>query len=143
MSKAGRRIAIGIAALALGCAGASCTQVIVEEPAPRQVSRGDGPPPHAPAHGYRAKTRQGVEVVFDKGLGVFVVVGLSRTYFWGDLYYRQGSGERWERCDRLDGAWVGIVETSLPPGLRGWHGAPRSRLPAKARGHAPASPGGY
>ena len=117
--------------------------MIVQEPAPQQVSRGHGPPPHAPAHGYRAKTRQGVEVVFDRELGVFIVVGLRGTYFWADFYYRQESGGRWERCDRLDGAWVGIVETSLPPGLRGWHGAPRSGLPAKARGHGPASRGDY
>lgn len=143
MSSAGRNLAIAIGAVALGFAGSGCTQVIVQEPAPQQVSRGHGPPPHAPAHGYRARTPQGAEVVFDRGLGVFVVVDLPGAYYWRDWYYRQESGGRWERCDRLDGAWVGIVEASLPPGLRGWHGAPRSGLPGKSRGQGPASRGSY
>ncbi|HEY8156536.1 MAG TPA: hypothetical protein VII72_20580 [Myxococcota bacterium] len=143
MSRAGRQLAIVIGAIALGLSGSACTQVVVQETAPQQVSRGQGPPPHAPAHGYRAKTPQGAEVVFDKGLGVYVVVGQPGAYFWGEFYYRQEGGGRWERCDRLDGDWVGIVEASLPPGLRGWHGAPRSSLPGKARGQGPASRGGY
>lgn len=143
MSRAFRHLAICIWAITLGFAGSGCTQVIVQEPAPQKVSRGHGPPPHAPAHGYRAKTRQGVELVFDSGLGVYVVVDLPGAYFWGDFYYRQESGRRWERCDRLDGAWVGIVETSLPPGLRGKKSGSRSGPPGKSRGHGPASRGGY
>ena len=82
-------------------------------------------------------------MAFDKGLGVFVVVGLPGAYFWRDSYYRLQSGGRWERSERLDGTWVGIVETALPPGLRGWHGTPRSGLPGKAHGHGPASRGDY
>jgi len=143
MSRASRHLAVGIGAIALAFSGSGCTQLVVQEPAPHEVSRGHGPPPHAPAHGYRTKTQQGTELVFDRGLGVFVVVGLPGAYFWGDSYYRQGGGGRWERCDRLDGAWAPIVETSLPPGLRGWNGAPRSGLPGKARGQGPASRGSY
>jgi len=143
MSRASRHLAIAIGSIALGLAGSGCTHVSVQESAPQQVSRGHGPSPHAPAHGYRAKTQQGTEVVFDRGLGVFVVVDPPDTYFWGDSYYRQDSGGRWERSDRLDSAWVGIVETSLPPGLRGWMGAPRSGLSGKSRSRAPASPAGY
>jgi hypothetical protein len=143
MSTAGRLLALGIGSLALGVGSGGCTQVIVQEPPPQEASRGHGPPPHAPAHGYRAKTAQGVEVVFDRELGVFVVVGVRGTYFWGDFYYRQETGGRWERSGRLDGAWVGIVEAALPPGLRGWNGAPRSGLPPKTRGQGPASRGDY
>jgi hypothetical protein len=139
MSKAGALLALGISAIALGVGSGGCTQVIVQEPPPPQASHGQGPPPHAPAHGYRAKTAQGVELVFDRELGVFLVVGLSGTYFSGDFYYRQETGGRWERSGRLDGDWVGIVETALPPGLRGWNGAPRSGLPPKTRGVGPAS----
>jgi hypothetical protein len=143
MSMAGRLLALGIGAIALGVGSGGCTQVIVQEPPSLQVSRGDGPPPQAPAHGYRARTAQGVEVVFDRELGVFLVVGQRGTYFSGDFYYRQEAGGRWERSGRLDGAWVGIVETALPTGLRGWNGAPRSGLPPKARGVGPASRGSY
>jgi len=143
MSRASRFLAVGIGAITLGFAGSGCMQVIAQEPAQQKVSRGQGPPPHAPAHGYRARTPQGAEVVFDRELGVYVVVDPPGAYFWGDFYYRHGSGGRWERCDRLDGAWVGIVETSLPPGLRGWNGAPRSGLPGRLRGKGPASRGSY
>jgi hypothetical protein len=143
MSRASRQFAIGIGVIAIGFAGSGCTQVIVQEPAPQQVSRGHGPPSHAPAHGYRARTQQGVELVFDGDLGVFVVVGVPGSFFWADFYYRQGGGGRWERSARLDGSWIGIVEASLPPGLRGWHGAPRSGLPGRSRGQGPASRGGY
>jgi hypothetical protein len=134
-------LATGIGVIALSLAGSGCTRVIVQESVPQKVSRGDGPPSHAPAHGYRARSAQGVEMVFDSGLGVFVVLGTPGAYFWRDFYYRQDRGGRWERCDRLDGAWMGIVETSLPPGLRGWNGAPRTGLPRKARDQAPASRG--
>jgi hypothetical protein len=144
MSMAGRLLALGIGTIALGVGSVGCTQVIVQEPPPPpQASRGHGPPPHAPAHGYRAKTAQGVEVVYDRELGVFVVVGVRGTYFWGDFYYRQEAAGRWERSGRLDGAWVGIVEAALPPGLRGWKDTPRSGLPSRLRGHGPASPDGY
>jgi hypothetical protein len=140
MSRAGRHFAIGIGAIALGFAGSGCTQVIVQEPAPQQVSRGHGPPPHAPAHGYRAKNQQGAELVFDSGLGVYVVVDLPGVYFWSNVYYRERGKGSWERCDRLDGAWVYIAESSLPPGLREKaHSGP----PGKAKGHGPASRGGY
>lgn len=143
MSRAGRHFAIGIGAITLGFAGSGCTQVIVQEPEPQQVSRGHGPPPHAPAHGYRAKSRQGADLVFDSGLGVYVVVNLPSVYFWGDFYYREGRDRHWERCDRLDGAWVGVVEASVPPGLRGKKSGKHSGPPGKSKGHGPASRGGY
>ncbi|MFQ5585276.1 MAG: hypothetical protein ACE5GF_00390, partial [Thermodesulfobacteriota bacterium] len=44
-------------------------------------SKKHGPPPHAPAHGYRHKHRHGVELMFDGGLGVYIAVGLSGIYF--------------------------------------------------------------
>ena len=143
MSRASRHLAIGIGAITLGFTGSGCTQVIVQEPAPQTVSRGHGPPPHAPAHGYRAKSRQGADLVFDSGLGVYVVVNLPGVYFWGDFYFREGRDGHWERCDRPDGAWVGIVDASLPPGLRGKKSGGWSGPPGKSKGHGPASRGSY
>jgi hypothetical protein len=131
-------LGVAVAAISLVVAGTSCTRVIVQQPAPVEVSRGHGPPPHAPAHGYRAKNRQGAELVFDSGIGVYVVVGLPGVYFWSDLYYREARGGSWERCDRLDGAWIAVGDTSLPPGLRDKK-ASKSGPPGKARGHGPAS----
>ncbi|MEE9551944.1 MAG: hypothetical protein V3V89_02760, partial [Gammaproteobacteria bacterium] len=49
--------------------------------------RGYGPPPHAPAHGYRHK-HHGHDLEFDSHLGVYVVVGLASVYFLDGLYYK-------------------------------------------------------
>lgn len=38
-----------------------------------------GPSPHAPAHGYRAETPDGVELVFRSDLYVYVLVGAWKT----------------------------------------------------------------
>ena len=129
---------IAVAVMAMAVAGSGCTQVIVAEPEPVVVSRGHGPPPHAPAHGYRAKNQQGAQLMFDSRLGVYVVLDLPGVYFWSDVYYRQAK-VGWERCDRLDGAWIAVAEPSLPPGLRGKKASSKSEPPGKARGHGPAS----
>lgn len=80
--------------------------------------RGYGPPPHAPAHGYRAKTSQGVEIVWDSGLGVYVVVDVAGTYYFEDRYYRQHD-DGWDVSIDLHGSWSTVDEKDLPPGLRG------------------------
>src|SRR5262245_11687981 len=48
-----------------------------------------GPPPWAPAHGHRRHHQRAyqhrdatVDMVFDSGLGVYVVVGLPNYYYW-------------------------------------------------------------
>jgi len=41
---------------------------------------GYGPPAHAPANGYRYKY-QGHDMVYDSGLGVYVVIGQSSVYY--------------------------------------------------------------
>jgi hypothetical protein len=134
MSGGARVFRIAVAAIGLTVAGSGCTQVIVQEPAPAAVWRGHGPPPHAPAHGYRAKNQQDVQLMFDSRLGVYIVLDLPGVYFWSDVYYRQAK-EGWERCDRLDGGWIAVADTSLPPGLRDKKAASRG----KARGDGPAS----
>lgn len=94
------------------------------KPPPLAKSRGHGPPPHAPAHGYRRKQlRQGVDLVFDAGLGVYVVVGLEDTFFLDDSFYRRRD-ERWEFASALDGPWRAVGIADLPPGLRPHRGAP-------------------
>jgi hypothetical protein len=68
-----------------------------------------GPPPHAPAHGYRAK-HDNCDMVYDGQLGVYTVVGY-RDYYYNDGFFFRfggdgwqlsahigGSGERWEAC---------------------------------------------
>lgn len=79
--------------------------------------RGHGPPPHAPAHGYRHK-QHGVELTYDSGRSIYVVVGFPRHYYYKGHYYRPG-GVQWEVSAHIDGPWKSVSEKSLPPGLRG------------------------
>jgi hypothetical protein len=65
-------------------------------------SRG-GPPPHAPAHGYRHK-QSNHDLVFDSGLGVYVVLGRPDYYFWDNRYYRYHDGH-WQFSADVDGRW--------------------------------------
>jgi hypothetical protein len=81
------------------------------------VSTGNGPPAHAPAHGYRRKHMSGVELVFDSSIGVYVVVGHPGHYYDKGYFYRLEGG-LWEMSLSLDGHWKIASEKSLPAGLR-------------------------
>lgn len=104
-----------VVALALGIPGCSSsrpdTRVVVVASAPRH-----GPPPHAPAHGYRHKHRDGVNLVYDAPRGVYVVVGHRDCYWDRDRYYRRHSGT-WEVSVSLRGPWRVTAVSSLPSGL--------------------------
>lgn len=76
-----------------------------------------GPPAHAPAHGYRRKHVHGVELVFDTGLGVYVVVGRSDHYYHDGYFYRL-SGGIWEMSLEPDSHWKVVSHSSLPIGLQ-------------------------
>ena len=76
-----------------------------------------GPPAHAPAHGYRRKHVDGMELVFDTGRGVYVVVGLSDHYYHDGHFYRL-SGGIWEMSPKPDGHWKVVSDNSLPIGLQ-------------------------
>lgn len=92
-----------------------CTDAWVWKPLPHDL--GYGPPPHAPAHGYRHKHKHGVELIFDAGLGVYIVVGYPNYYFYDDLYYHYHNG-MWHASHILDGQWKVITNKKLPPGLQ-------------------------
>lgn len=79
-------------------------------------SRDYGPPPHAPAHGYR-HNYHGHELVYDLGLGVYVVVGLPSIYFYSGIYYRY-DGDHWSYSHDLDKGWHKHKgDREIPPGL--------------------------
>ncbi|HUT45206.1 MAG TPA: hypothetical protein VMX36_02930 [Sedimentisphaerales bacterium] len=81
------------------------------------ISKGNGPPAHAPAHGYRRKHVAGMELVFDSGRGVYVVVGLSDHYYHDGYFYRL-RGSFWEMSIKPDGDWKVVSQQSLPMGLQ-------------------------
>jgi hypothetical protein len=103
---------------ALGCVVVQDreTREVVERPA--APPRGKGPPPHAPAHGYRRKFQQdGVTLELDTGRGVYVVVELEDVFFFEKRYYRCEDA-RWLASVRPDGGWVVIAIGDVPAGLR-------------------------
>jgi len=75
-----------------------------------------GPPPHAPAHGYRHK-QHGVELVYDSGRGVYVVVDFPLHFYFKGNYYRYHE-PHWEVGVHVDGPWKLVSDGALPRGLR-------------------------
>ena len=78
---------------------------------------GYGPPPHAPAHGYRHKYNNH-DLLYDSGLGVYVVVGVPDFYFIDGNYYRH-SHDGWYYSREYDRDWKPYKDhdRKLPPGL--------------------------
>ncbi len=110
----------------------SCSSTRVYYPAGRRV--GNGPPPHAPAHGHRRKQVHDVEVVFDTQLGVYVVVGHPDYYYYDGYFYRLTDGV-WQVSLKIDGGWGPKSSKPLPPGLRNRaKGKSRNNGKAVARG---------
>jgi hypothetical protein len=93
----------------------SCSAVGIRYPA--CAKQGYGPPPHAPAHGYRHKHRHGGELVYDSGLGVYVVIDLADHYYYDNHYYRYHQGG-WQVSVRMSGPWDWVEVRTLPPGLQ-------------------------
>jgi hypothetical protein len=79
-------------------------------------NNGYGPPSHAPAHGYRYK-HQGHDLVYDSGLGAYVVVGMTGVYFYDGIYYRY-TRDHWYYTRDLGKNWrLNRGDRGLPPGL--------------------------
>ncbi len=76
-----------------------------------------GPPPHAPAHGYRHKHQNGVTLVYDSEIDLYVVSGHTGVYFHKDSYYRQHDGG-WQLSVQVDGPWKVASSKKLPKGLK-------------------------
>lgn len=100
-----------ICGLLLGLSACQVAPVRYRTPPPP----GYGPPPHAPAHGYRQKHGH-VELQFDTGLGVYVVLGRPYHYYHDGYYYNYRDG--WYLSRELRGPWYHIDRKRLPPGLR-------------------------
>lgn len=102
----------------------------------QQPYHSGGPPPHAPAHGYRAKQAQDVAMRFDPTLGLNLVVGYPNYYFHQGQYFRL-SGGAWQISSGLDGPWEACREDRLPPGLRKKQGS----WPGNGSGNSPGNSG--
>jgi len=91
-----------------------------------------GPPPWAPAHGYRRKHPGGALLVYDAGLGCYAVEGHPSCYFQGNRFYCRRGGA-WSGGPSLGGPWTVVSLQQLPPGLaKKWGAGPP---PGHAEGH--------
>jgi hypothetical protein len=97
---------------------ASCSSVGVYHRSRKKISIGHGPPPHAPAHGYRHKHKaKGVDLVYDSGHGVYVVVGFPDHYYCDGRFFRI-RGAQWEMSLNTTHGWKPVYKDSIPVGLR-------------------------
>lgn len=76
-----------------------------------------GPPPHAPAHGYRAKHHHH-DMVYDSRLGAYVVLGYSDHYYHDGWYFRYYDGFWQISADLGDRDWRDVDRYRIPEGLR-------------------------
>ena len=76
-----------------------------------------GPPPHAPAWGYRCRQEKALRMEFDPELGVYIVLGTPNVYFFNGFFFKL-KDKIWLRARDLNGPWVEIEVEDLPPGLR-------------------------
>jgi hypothetical protein len=115
------RVAIAIAMAIAGTMAASGCVLHHWAAGPAMHAHRHGPPPHAPAHGYRYKQhRDGVELVFDSGLGVYLVADWPDHYWYSDHYLRWSDGY-WSASVRVDGGWVMVGSNEIPDKLRAKH----------------------
>jgi len=99
--------------------------------------RGHGPPPHAPAHGYRHH-HQEASLAFDSKLGVYVVLGHPDHFYSGGRFLRVHASS-WQVSTSLGGPWNFYSHSSLPQGLR--KARPAKAKHHKSKGHVPAKGG--
>jgi hypothetical protein len=108
--------------------------VVVEAPAHKHK----GPPPHAPAHGYRRKhAPDGVELAYDDDLDVYVAVGHSGVYWHGDRYFCWRDGG-WRVSAKVDGVWVSVASQEVPPRLQAKYA--KEKPHGRGRGHGRGYP---
>jgi len=95
----------------------SCSEELVVRRVSGPVIVRQGPPAHAPAHGYHRKHVGDVELVYDSTWDVYVVVGCPDHYYYNDRFYRL-CGTEWQVSLTLNSGWVRISDDRLPPGLQ-------------------------
>jgi len=74
-----------------------------------------GPPPHAPAHGYRAK-HQGCDLRYDRTVGCYAVVGYNDYYYNDGVFFRFGS-DGWQMSAQVGNGWSSVEAVRVPQPL--------------------------
>ncbi len=109
-----------------------CTTIGIGTQGPgRTQYHRSGPPPHAPAHGYRHKNHDGHELEYNSKLGVYVVAGMPEIYFGNNLYIRLSSDDRWQVSSTLNRGWRPAGQGDVPYQLRFHHEKNKHQAPEK------------
>ena len=77
------------------------------------------PPPAHPPHGHH-HTHAGVQLVFDSGLGLYLVVDRHDHFYTEGRFYRYAD-DGWQVSTQLKGDWRQVAHRGLPPGLAKKH----------------------
>lgn len=95
-----------------------------------------GPPPHAPAYGYRYHhPNDRVLLIYDPALAIYRVSGHPSYYFRNGTYYRLRSGS-WYTAPHFRGHWTAVNYPSIPSGLQRKYKAPKEKDDEKIGMHA-------
>ena len=97
--------------VALILPGCSTKGVMTDQPEQK------GPPPHAPAHGYRRKNRDELTITYDSNVGVYFLLNYPMHYYWDGKYYRKNKN-KWESTKDINKKWKKIKKQKLPKGLK-------------------------
>ena len=114
-----RRVFFTRGTAALACLTLSACNHYFGGPPPHAHAHGrryGGPPRHAPAHGNRRKHHgSSVDLIYDSGLGVYLVVGLG-YYFHNNSFYRWHDNA-WQISTNARGPWRGVADHRVPTQL--------------------------
>ncbi len=103
-------------ALLMGCAGSTAVRYDSHPHYEHSdVHYRSGPPPYAPAHGYRHHYHNH-DMIYDSGIRAYIIVGLA-DYYYDNGYYFRYSNQRWQSSGRLDGGWNVTDEHRVPQRL--------------------------
>jgi hypothetical protein len=98
-----------------------------------------GPPPHAPAHGYRHKHYDGHELEYDSQTGAYIVLNIPGTYFGNNMYMRLSTYGEWMVSATLEGGWRVAVGNEVPDKLKTYKGKKQKKSKQgkakKGKGH--------
>jgi hypothetical protein len=118
------RIVLVSVVLAVAVTGCSSRTVVRDgsktstDPVVSPDSKKGGPSPHAPAQGYRyTHPEDGVVLVYDSRVAVYVVTGYNHTYFSNGVYFAY-MNDTWRLSKRVAGPWKIVIERDVPPALK-------------------------
>lgn len=100
---------------------------------PKKAYHKPGPPPHAPAHGYRHKHHDGCELEYDSRTGVYIVLNAPDIYFSNNLYIRLATDGIWMVSRILEEGWRVAVGDEVPHKLKEYRGEKKKKKKKKSK----------